>query len=71
VGRRLGHRVAGVNAVKVTFSHAYQGEETVDIQDNYVLVCAGTCTRHGVGVVVHYLGDGTETHVITVKGIKR
>jgi hypothetical protein len=69
MGRRLGHRVAGVNAVKVTVSHPEQGAETVEVTDNYVLICAGTAYRHGV--VVHNHKDGTATHVITVKGIKR
>jgi len=43
--------------------------ETISIRDNYVLVCDGTCYQHGV--VVHRLKDGTETHVITVKGARR
>ena len=43
--------------------------ESIDVLDNYLLVCDGTCYQHGV--VVHRLKDGTETHVITVKGIRR
>lgn len=49
---------------------ATQGEhsDSVDIADNYVLITDGTCYRHGV--VVHRHKDGTQTHVITVKGIR-
>lgn len=46
-----------------------QQSGVVVIEDNYVLVVDGTAYRHGV--VVHYCKDGTQTHVITVKGIKR
>lgn len=54
--------------VRVTVSHPDQGDETQEIQDNYVLVCAGTAYHHGV--TVHRHKDGTQTHVITVKGIR-
>jgi len=43
--------------------------DTIEIEDNYVLIVDGTAYRHGV--VVHCLKDGTETHVITVKGCRR
>jgi hypothetical protein len=40
----------------------------VTIEDNYVLICDGTAYHSGV--VVHLCKDGTQTHVITIKGIK-
>lgn len=53
---------------KVTAFHPDQGEETSEIEDNYVLTTAGTAYLHGV--TVHRCKDGTQTHVITVKGIR-
>ena len=49
---------------------ASQGEESgsVQIRDNYVLICDGTA--YEAGMVVHHLKDGTQTHVITVKGCR-
>ena len=41
----------------------------VVIENNYVLITDGSTYQHGV--VVHYCKDGTQTHVITVKGIRR
>lgn len=43
--------------------------ESIEVLDNYVLVCDGTCYRDSV--VVHRRKDGTETHVITIKGIRQ
>lgn len=40
----------------------------VTIENNYVLIVDGTAYSHHVNV--HYLKDGTQTHVITVKGIR-
>lgn len=40
--------------------------QTVTIRDNYVLICDGTAHAD---VTVHYRKDGTQTHVITVKGL--
>ena len=50
---------------------ATDGKDTdsVEIKDNYVLIVDGAAYRHSV--VVHNLRDGTQTHVITVKGIRR
>jgi hypothetical protein len=42
--------------------------EVVKIKNNYVLVRDGTA--YISGVTRHRLKDGTETHVITVKGCK-
>lgn len=42
--------------------------QTVQIEDNYVIITDGTA--HVAGVQLHRLEDGTHTHVITVKGIK-
>lgn len=42
---------------------------TVEIMDNYVLTTAGTC--EATHVQVSRAKDGTETHVITVKGIRQ
>jgi hypothetical protein len=49
---------------------ATDGEHTdsVEIENNYVLIVDGTAYRHGV--TVHRHKDGTQSHVITVKGIK-
>ena len=53
---------------RVTADADDQGPETIEIHDDYVLVCDGSAYRHGV--TVHRLKDGTQTHVITVKGIR-
>ena len=55
-------------SVKITVSHPDQGEQSAEIQDDYLLIVAGTAWRHSV--TVHRLKDGTQTHVITVKGIR-
>lgn len=52
----------------VTASAPGEETETVEITDNYVLVREGTAHIHGVQV--HRHKDGTQTHVITVKGIR-
>jgi tmRNA-binding protein len=57
-----------VTATKVTATHPEQGEQTIEIEDNYVLICDGSA--YVSGVTVHQLKDGTQTHVITVKGIR-
>lgn len=61
-------RVVGAmsGAIKVTVSDPETGEvldETV-IDNDYVIVCAGTCYRHHVGRFTN------GTHVITVKGAR-
>ena len=43
--------------------------QTVQITDNYVLVRDGDA--HVTNTTVHYLKDGTVTHVITVKGCRQ
>jgi len=55
-------------ATRVTAEADDQGPESIEIHDNYVLVCDGSAYRHSV--VVHRLKDGTQTHVITVKGLR-
>jgi hypothetical protein len=40
---------------------------TMEIMDNYVLITAGRCEQRYVQVSM--AKDGTETHVITVKGV--
>lgn len=42
--------------------------ESVTIEDDYLLVVDGTANHHHV--TVHWCKDGTQTHVITVKGIR-
>lgn len=56
--------------VRVTCTDLESGEsDSVDIGDNYVLVTAGRCEQTYVNVT--YCADGSETHVITVKGARR
>ncbi len=42
---------------------------TREVEDDYVLVTAGSAWQDSVQV--YRKSDGTETHVITIKGIKR
>lgn len=56
--------------VEVTCRDLESGEsDSVQITDNYVLVTAGRCEQTYINVT--YCADGTETHVITVKGARR
>lgn len=57
--------------IRVTATDLARPEDvgTVDIIDDYVLICAGRCER--TYVQVSRAKDGSETHVITVKGIRR
>ena len=52
----------------VTASAPGEGSESVEIENNYVLIRDGSAYIHGVQV--HRHKDGTSTHVITVKGIR-
>jgi hypothetical protein len=53
-------------AIRVTVTDTESGESsTAEVEDNYILVCAGTCHQDGVQV---YPAKGT--HVITVKGVR-
>lgn len=52
----------------VTAEAADQPKESVVIDNNYVLIVDGTAYRHSV--TLHNLKDGTQTHVIVIKGIK-
>ena len=52
----------------VTASAPGEDDETVEIENNYVLIREGSAYIHGVQV--HRHKDGTSTHVITVKGIR-
>lgn len=42
---------------------------TAEIMDDYALICAGRC--NATYVQVTNAKDGTQTHVITVKGVRR
>ena len=57
--------------IRVTATDLEHPEDTqsVEIIDDYVLVCAGRCQQ--TYVQVSTAKDGTETHQITVKGIRR
>jgi hypothetical protein len=57
--------------IRVTATDLASPEEsdTLEIMDNYVLITAGTCRQ--TYVQVHHAKDGTQTHVITVKGVRR
>ena len=68
---RRGLAVAAVSGTRVTAGpvepDGFPPGEVV-IENNYVLIADGTAFQHDV--VVHYCKDGTQTHVITVKGCK-
>lgn len=59
-----------MSGIRVTATDLDHPEETgtVEILDNYVLITSGRCQQ--TNVTVHYGKDGTQTHVITVKGIR-
>ena len=61
--------MSGTRVTAETVEPSDQPKGEVVIENNYVLITDGTAYRHGV--VVHYCKDGTQTHVITVKGIRR
>lgn len=42
---------------------------TMEIMDDYCLIAAGSC--HVTYTQVSAAKDGTETHVVTIKGIRR
>lgn len=60
-----------MNGIRVTATDLDHPEETstVEIMNNYLLITAGTCEQ--TYVQVSTARDGTETHVITVKGCRR
>ena len=56
--------------VRVTCTDLASSEsDSQEITDNYVLVTAGSCDVTYVSTTA--CKDGTETHVITVKGARR
>lgn len=56
--------------VRVTATDVATGRSTSqEIWDDYILVTAGGC--EATNVTVHNKTDGTQTHVITVKGVRR
>lgn len=57
--------------IRVTATDLQHPEDTstAEVMDNYVLICAGSCEQ--TYVQVSQAKDGTETHVITVKGIRQ
>lgn len=59
-----------VKGIRVTATDLEHPEDTntVEVMDNYVLITAGTC--HQTYMQVSRAKDGTQTHVITVKGIR-
>jgi hypothetical protein len=61
--------VTGGIRVTATDLDRPEDSDSNEIMDNYVIVCAGSCEVTNVNV--HHKADGTSTHVITVKGIRR
>lgn len=59
---------AGIRVTATDLQHP-EDTDTAEIMDDYVLICAGRCQR--TYVQVSRAKDGSETHVITVKGIRR
>lgn len=58
------------DSIRVTATDVKTGDSlTQEIWDDYCLVTAGGCEE--TNVTVHYKSDGTQTHVITVKGVRR
>ncbi len=60
--------MSGTRVTAETVEPSDQAKGEVVIENNYVLIADGSAFQHGV--VVHYCKDGTQTHVITVKGCK-
>ena len=59
--------MSDVKQIRVTVEDLESGDkETVEISDDYVLICAGSAYQDGVQA---YPTKGT--HVITIKGLKR
>lgn len=58
------------DSIRVTATDVATGDSGVhEIWDDYCLVTAGSC--EATNVTVHHKADGTQTHVITVKGVRR
>lgn len=58
------------STIRVTATDTATGDSgTHEIWDDYCMVTAGGCEV--TGVTVHHKDDGTQTHVITVKGVRR
>jgi hypothetical protein len=56
--------------IRVTATDPATGDsDTMQIGNDYCLVTAGSAEV--TGVTVHHKSDGTQTHVITVKGVRR
>jgi hypothetical protein len=60
-----------MSGIRVTATDLDHPEDTssIEIMDNYVLIAAGSCEQ--TYVQVHNKSDGTQTHVITVKGVRQ
>jgi len=58
----------GIRVTATDLEHP-EDSSSRDIMDDYLLVTAGSCEMTYVNVF--YRADGTETHVITVRGIQR
>lgn len=60
-----------MSAIRVTATDLDHPDDSMsrEIHNDYVIVCAGDCDV--TNVTVHLKADGTETHVITVKGVRR
>jgi hypothetical protein len=60
-----------MSGIRVTATDLDHPEDTssIEIIDDYVLITAGSCEQ--TYVQVHSKADGTQTHVITVKGCRR
>lgn len=55
--------------VKATDLEHPEDTGTMEIMDDYALICAGRCQV--TYTQVSYAKDGSETHVVTIKGIRR
>lgn len=56
--------------IRVTATDLASGDsDTKDLRDDYCLVTAGRCEMTYVNVTT--CKDGSETHVLTIKGVRR
>lgn len=66
----LAERVAECVPIEITARDTASGDsDTMTIRNDYCLVTAGAAEVTSVNV--HHKADGTQTHVITVKGVRR
>ena len=67
---RVAEVVPVADSIRVTATDVQRDYSvTQEIWDDYILVTAGGCQE--THVTVHHKADGTQTHVITVKGVRR